>query len=524
MKRILFVFLVIFILISFAACSSNRNSSEPKSTDFYESGNTSGTEHITDYSGNYTDLLTPTPSPNGSETTSVPIDATNTPEVPTDSHSNYTNPFDSLITINIDSVTSFDELDDLIDNYVTGKVKQLKSLWNSLSSEVDSFDKYCDNSDRVSAFYNTVLNETEQICLSLYEYTAVYSRKVLDSNLSAEKKYKTIDGIKDVIYDEACEDIKKKIYDGILEDIKNYYYDDIIEKARDKVDYSKWDEVSSKEYNQWDEVTSAIYTLYDDTSSDIYSFWNDLSEELYNDNTERADKRYDRFLKKIAKVKNIDLGDSIPDAKFDTTLKSISSLKDFDSVVYDHIYECTVALEKEWEKLSKNIDSFDKFKERSEEIKLFHKHLEDSAYLLFVTICDYGVSYAELIMQSDMSDRDKYNAFDGFYNNIYQDACSVVKESLYDELLREIKMYYYDGIIKAAKDNTDYSTWSSARSDTYRWWSDSRSSIYSDWSDTRSTLYSFRSDIRSELYSGNEEEANQELQKFKKKVDKMKEE
>ena len=67
-------------------------------------------------------------------------------------------------------------------------------------------------------------------------------------------------------------------------------------------------------------------------------------------------------------------------------------------------------------------------------------------------------------------------------------------------ILNEIKDYYYDGVIKKAKDSIEYS----------------------DWSDARSDLYLFCSDIRSELYSEDIEGAKGKLQKFAEKVQKNK--
>ena len=91
-----------------------------------------------------------------------------------------------------------------------------------------------------------------------------------------------------------------------------------------------------------------------------------------------------------------------------------------------------------------------------------------------------------------------------------------------EDLLGEIKDYYYEGIIKGAKDSVQYSDWSDARGDAYGWWSDARGEVYSNWSDTRGDLYSFYSDMRSELYSGDIDGATDELQDFKDKIAKMK--
>lgn len=270
------------------------------------------------------------------------------------------------------------------------------------------------------------------------------------------------------------------------------------------------------------DTASEVYGLYYDAASEIYSFYYDMASELYGRDLERAEKIYERFLEKIVKAKGQDSGSTNTDAMFDTTLRSASSVEELESVVDAHVTECVQALWAEWEALSTDIDAFDEYMASVENIEAFHTHIEDSASQIFVMICDYGIAYSELILQSGSSSKDMYNAFEDFKDCIYEDACEIVKDEIYEGLLNEIKDYYYDGIINDAKDSVEYSEWSDARGDAYSWWSDARGEVYSNWSDTRGDLYSFYSDMRSELYSGNAEGASDELQDFKDKIAKMK--
>ena len=146
-----------------------------------------------------------------------------------------------------------------------------------------------------------------------------------------------------------------------------------------------------------------------------------------------------------------------------------------------------------------DIDSFDEYLDNAEAIEEFHIHIEDAASEIFVLICDYGASYAEMILQSAASAKDMYNTFEDFKDCIYEDACEIVKDEIYEDLLNAIKDYYYEGIINDARDSLPYSDWSDARSDAYSWWSDARGEVYGNWSDTRSDLYGFYTDMRSEL-------------------------
>lgn len=510
------------ILLSFSACGDKKSQNEPSISGFNQSEKSKNKETDRDTSYNVSsNVISDNSENNESSPVSTDISNSNESSSPTENE-HQTNQTNEIISINTEGITTISELEDHIEKYLTTSIDSLKSRWTSLSAEVDTYQKYCNNSTKVSEFYKSIISETEQMCITFKEYSAVYARMILDSDMSSEKKYKATDGLNDCLYNDACDVVLKKVYNGILDDMKEYYYDGILDDEKDKDDYSSWYDVCSNEYSQWYDTCSEVYSLYSDTSSEIYSFYTDLSSKLYNEDYERAEKLYERFLKKIATAKGINTEDSISNPTFDTNVRKANSADEFEDVVYAHVSECVQALKNEWKSFSKDINSFEKFTNNSKSVKDFHRHIEDSSHQIFALICDYGVAYADLILKSDSTSKEKYKAFENFKECIYEDACEIVKEEIYDGLLNEIKKYYYDGIIKNAKDNVQYSDWSDARSKSYNWWSDARGNVYSDWSDTRSSIYRFFSNIRSELYKGNIEEAKDELQDFKKKVDKMK--
>lgn len=427
-----------------------------------------------------------------------------------------------LYSIDLAGITTLDELEARIEEHLAATIASLNSEWEALAAEIDTYDKYVANIEMVSDFYQTVTNETELMCIMLYEYSAAYARMILDSDMSADDKYDAIDGINDCLYEDACDEIHDEIYEDLLDAMNDYFYEGILDDAQDEVDYRDWYNVCSEEYSQWYDTISEVYGLYYDTASEIYSFYYDMASELYSRDYERAEKVYARFLEKIKKAKGQGTGSTNTDAVFDTTLRTASNAEELETVIDAHVTECVQALWAEWETLAADIDSFDEYMENVDSIEAFHTHIEDSASQIFVMICDYGTVYAELILQSDSSTKDMYNAFDDFKDCIYEDACEIVKDEIYDDLLEEIKDYYYEGIINDAKGSIQYSDWSNARSDAYSWWSDARGQVYKDWSDTRGDLYSFYSDMRSELYRGDADGANDELQDFKEKIAKMK--
>lgn len=430
---------------------------------------------------------------------------------------------DSNFTADVSDVSNIDELETRISEHMEGLIASLYSDWETLSFEIDSYEKYCEKQSVVSEFYDTVVDETEQMCIMLYEYTAIYARMVMDSDMSGEEKYDCIQGINKFLYDDVCEKINDEIYEDLLDDVKEYYYEGILEDAKDNAEYDEWYDICSNEYDQWYDSSAEVYDLYYDTSSDIYSFYSDMSGELYSKDYERAEKAYKRFLQKIDKAKGIDVvNKSFPARSFETVIRTATTAEELEENIENHVSECIQAIWLDWETLSQEIDTYEEYVENLDKMEDFHMYVEDSTNAILIMINEYTIEYAELIMASDMTSKDKYNDIEDIKDCIYEDACEMVKDEIYDDLFDEIKDYYYDGIIKEAKDSVKYSEWSDVRSDAYGWLSDARSEVYDDYSDARSDIYDFCSDMRSELYSGDIAKANEVLQDFKAEVEKSK--
>lgn len=514
MKRIRVLFVLIIMLISISACGAPQTNGG----DDVKIGNTQMPTELP---------ATPTEAP--ITPTEVPVTPTEVPETPTEAPvapTDVPNVFSGTISgfnIDIEGITTGDELEIRIEEHLDGLIKSLYSRWEALSVEIDTYEKYCDDVTKVSEFYETVIDETNQMCIMLLDYSAVYARMILDADMSNNERYMAIDGINDCLYDDACDEIHDEIYEGILDEMNDYFYEGILDDAQDRANYSNWYDVCSDEYSQWYDTSSEVYSIYYDVASDIYSFYYDLSGELYSGDMERAEKIYEKFLQKIDKAKGIGSADStLSDATFDTTIRTVTSVEELETTVDAHVSECIQSLKSGWTTLSEEIDTYDKYVEKIDKIEEFHTYIEDASNQILVMICEYGVSYAELIMQSDSSSKDKYNDFEDLKDCIYEDACELVKDDIYDGILDDIKDYYYEGILEDAKDYVKYSDWSDARSDAYSWWSDARGEVYSAWSDTRGDVYSFFSDMRGELFVGDIDRANEILLKFKEKVEKMK--
>ena len=500
MKKIIAALLAFSMLAALTACSSQASANEASNIDETLTKQIAG---FLEDNANYYNLSGNVDGREAGSSTTVK---------PEDSNQSF--------EINLEGVTSIEELEARIEEHLQERIDALYSQWEELSAETDTYEKYCKNAETVSDFYQTIIDDTDRMCIMLKEYSAAYARMILDSDMTDKKKYSAIDGIKDEIYDDACDEIHDEIYEGILDDMHEYYYEGVLDEAPSNVEYSDWYDIASKEYSQWYDTSSDVYSLYYDTASDIYSFYYDMSVELYSGDIDRAEKIYERFIQKIEKKR--DGRDSNINVTFDTTIRSVESIDDFKSVVETHVSECVQALWGEWETLSKDIDSYDKYISNIDTIEEFHIHISDSAKEILTMICDYGVLYTELVLNSDQATRKMYNTFEDFKDILYEDSCEIVKDEIYEDLLEEIKEYYYEGIVNDAKDSVQYSEWSDARKDAYGWWSDARKEVYNDWSDARRDLYRFYSEIRSELYSGDLAGANDELERFQQKVEKKK--
>ena len=438
-------------------------------------------------------------------------------------HSNLTTEADEnesyrFYELHLDGIHTFDDLEAHIEEQLDTAIDELNSKWNTFQQEIDSYEKYTSNLDKVTDFYQTVISETELMCIMLYEYSAAYARMILDSDLSAKEKYQAVEGIYDSLYEDACDEIHDEIYDGILDEMYDYFYDGILDEAYDNIEYSIWYKMSSDEYSQWYDASSEAYSLCYDTASDIYSFCYDLSDKLYSNDLDRAEKRYDRFLSKIDKLKNPETDISNTNTVFDTSIRNAANPDELETIVYEHVTDCVNALNHEWKTLSAEINTFELFQKKSDAVESFHSRIEEAASQILLMICDYSVIYADLLLNSNSSAKDLYKDFVYFKDIFYDTACDIVKDGIYEDLLKEIKDTYYEGMIYDAKDSVQYSTWSDARSDSYSWWSDAREEVYESWSDTRSDLYDVYSDVRSECYSGDLTQAFEELQKFNSKL------
>ena len=196
-----------------------------------------------------------------------------------------------------------EKLNDIVAKDVEDKISALNAEYTQLKSEINTFNNYMNNSDKVEAFYTKIYETHKDLCVRMCEYSLDYAEIIVGAEESNDQKYDNLEELYDAIYDNARDDIYDEIYDGILDDMYNNFYDGFLDDAYDDVEYSIWSEARSNEYDWWSNTRSDVYDDWSDCFSDIYDFWSDIRSEVWDDNIERAKKIIEDFREDVKKLK-----------------------------------------------------------------------------------------------------------------------------------------------------------------------------------------------------------------------------
>ena len=200
------------------------------------------------------------------------------------------------------SASTIDEIEKMAIKDVEDIKAKIESERDALSEEITDFDVYMKNVDKVKAYYDDALKQTELLSIRLREYAYKYAELIMNEDVSYKVKYKDLSGIYEYIYEDAAKAMYD-IYDKTLKDMYDIYYDGIIKAAYDVVDYEEWYDARSDAYDDWYDARSDAYDIWYDTRSDIYDFQYDLKSEVYNHDDERAQKKMVKFKKSILRIK-----------------------------------------------------------------------------------------------------------------------------------------------------------------------------------------------------------------------------
>lgn len=199
-----------------------------------------------------------------------------------------------------------DELNDIVAKDVEDTLDALYSEYEQLKSEIDTYDKYLSNTDKMEAFYEKICDVHKSLCIRMCEYSIDYVNIIINSDMSYDDMYDELDELYDNIYDDAGDDIYDGVYDGILDDMYDDYYDGILDIDYDDIDnYKEWSNAHSAEYKLWSNTRSDVYGDWSDFRSDVYSFWSDIRSAMWSDDIDRVIKKIEKFQKNIDKLNGV---------------------------------------------------------------------------------------------------------------------------------------------------------------------------------------------------------------------------
>lgn len=203
---------------------------------------------------------------------------------------------------NIPTTETFEELEETIAKDIEQTVSQLNTKWQSLKSDITTYDEYVDNADKVEDFYDEINDTVEKACIRLQKYTVQYAEVIIKSNMSNDDKYDVFDDLLDCIYEDVADDLYDGIYEDLMDDMQEVLYEGALDNSDDAPSYSDWIDIRSDEYSNWLDTRSDVYSNWLDTRSDIYSFFLDMRGELWSNDIERAKEIFDDYKEDVEKL------------------------------------------------------------------------------------------------------------------------------------------------------------------------------------------------------------------------------
>ena len=194
-------------------------------------------------------------------------------------------------------------LGDIMAKDVEDSISALGTEYEQLKADIDTYDKYLSNIDKIKAFYAKIDEVNNGLCIKMCEYSLEYAELIINSDKSKDDKYDDLKELHDNVYEDAADEIHDGIYEDIFDNIKDDYYDGILKDAKANAAYDEWYNIRSDEYDLWYETRSDVYEQWYDCRSDIYSFWSDVRGEVWSDDIEKAKEKITDFQEDVESLK-----------------------------------------------------------------------------------------------------------------------------------------------------------------------------------------------------------------------------
>lgn len=151
-------------------------------------------------------------------------------------------------------------------------------------SEVGTtLDEYLANVDKVQAWYDLAVSESEALAERLVGYGREYYQLVVDNvDVTDDRELdKATEDFYDAVYEDALDDYYDTVYEDAFEEAYDAYYDGIISDAYDTVPYEDYFDARSDAYDMWFDARSDVYDAWFDARSDLYSDYSDVRSAFY---------------------------------------------------------------------------------------------------------------------------------------------------------------------------------------------------------------------------------------------------
>lgn len=308
------------------------------------------------------------------------------------------------------TTTFYEDIEAIVVKDVEDTIVALTTEWETLIADIDSYDSYVANADKIAALYEKMNNESARLCIRMREYSIDYAYAILSSEKSADDMYDDLEGIYDLIYDEAGDDIYDGIYDGLLDEMYDSLYSGVLDERDDDVEYSDWSDIRSNEYEMWSDTRSDTYEQWSDFRSDVYEFWSDIRSEMWGDDAEGAQDGINNFRKDVEKL--LSKVGSDDEATAETTIPDET-----------HDDAATAGIRPEFKRA---MDSYEAFFDEYVEFMKKYMESEDVASMM-ADYADMMTQYADTMRALEEIDEDELSAEEVLY---YSEAMARISQKL----------------------------------------------------------------------------------------------
>ena len=148
----------------------------------------------------------------------------------------------------------------------------------------DTYEDYRENVDKVQAWYDLAVSETEALGERTVERGRAYYQLVVELvDVTDDKELeKATEDLYDAVYDDAFDDYYDAIYEDAFDDAYDQYYDGILDDAYDVTPYDEWYDARSDAYEMYFDARSDVYEAIFDARSDFYSDYLDVRSAFYS--------------------------------------------------------------------------------------------------------------------------------------------------------------------------------------------------------------------------------------------------